>query len=298
MSSIILLGICTYNRNVLLEQALSYINKLNVPDGCELQVVISDNNPNKDAHVVYEKFVNYSYKLNYVHEAKPGIAYARNAVLSFGLKIDADYVAFIDDDEYPMQDWLVDLYNVMVEYDADGSTSYPLSLVQDEVQPVARHIKKRKRGEVRNICITNSVLLSLDIVRKSGLWFDTSFGLMTGEDVDFFSRATRKGYKFVWSDKFLLYDIIPPNRLTMEFKLDRAFNNGYLKVFLAKKRGKKSILKMLNKAVFDLIVFSILYFITLFYKSLNDLCLLKLMDCTGKIKSVFSKSSYEHYKRS
>lgn len=297
MTSLILIGICTYNRNELLEKALKHIDNLRIPEQCELRVVISDNNPNKDAYSVYEKFKDFSFELYYVHEPVAGIAYARNAILQKGVEINADYIAFIDDDEFPTPDWIADLYEVMVESKADGSTSYPIQLIGDEEQPIPNHIKKRKRGSTRKICITNSVLFSADIVKKSNIWFDTSFGLMTGEDVDFFNRASGQGYKFVWDDKSLLYDIIPPNRLTMEFKLDRAFNNGYLKVFLARKEGKANFGKLLRKAIFDLALFSILYFITLFNKKLNELCLLKLMDCTGKIKSVYTEKPYTHYKR-
>ena len=120
---------------------------------------------------------------------------------------------------------------------------------------------------------------------------------MTGEDVDFFSRASRQGYKFVWDNNLLLHDIIPHNRRTMDFKLDRAFNNGYLKVFLGKKNGNTNLNKTLKKAIRDLLIFSMLYFITLFNKNINELCLLKLMDCTGKIKSIFTSKPYTHYKR-
>lgn len=297
MASIILIGICTYNRNDLLERALEHINKLEIPEECEIRVVISDNNTNKEAYTVYEKFKDYSFKLYYVHEQTPGIAFARNAILQKGIEINADYIAFIDDDEYPEPNWIKELYDVMIEHNASGATSAPTRIANGKVQPLAQRVKRRKRGEKRRTCATSSVLFTIDIVKKSDIWFDTCFGRMTGEDIDFFSRANNLGYTFVWSDKVLIYDELPAQRLTLEWKLDRAFNNGYLKIFLQKKYGKTNFNKNLAKTLFELGFFSILYFIVLFSSKLKNMCLLKIMDCMGKIKSIFSDSPYEHYKR-
>ena len=138
MTTLILIGICTYNRNELLENALKHINNLNVPEQCEINVAIADNNPNKDA-------------------------------LEKGLNINADYIAFIDDDEYPSPDWISSLYTVMVEYKADGATSYPVQIIDGKEQPIPYNIKNRKRGSVRKICITNSVLFSSNVIKKSNI---------------------------------------------------------------------------------------------------------------------------------
>ena len=209
MSKLILVGICTYKRNGLLKRALEYISRLIKPEGCELAVVISDNNPDKSAYSVYEELKDFPLKLYYTHVAEPGIANARNGVLKKALKLDSDYVAFIDDDEYPEATWLEELYNVMIEYNASGSTSSPIRIIDGKLQPLAQRVKRRKRGEIRRLCTTGSVLFTIDLVKKSDLWFDSSFGRMTGEDIDFFSRAVNLGYTFVWSDKVLIYDELP-----------------------------------------------------------------------------------------
>lgn len=44
---------------------------------------------------------------------------------------------------------------------------------------------------------------------------------MTGEDLDFFSRATKKGCKLVWCDKLLLFDTVAENRKSFDWELDR-----------------------------------------------------------------------------
>lgn len=108
MAKLILVGICTYKRNELLKRALEYISQLKKPDGCDLAIVISDNNPDRLAYLVFEQEKNYPINLYYTHVKEQGIANARNGVLEKALELNADYVAFIDDDEYPEATWLED----------------------------------------------------------------------------------------------------------------------------------------------------------------------------------------------
>ena len=102
MDKIILIGIGTYNRNELLDNCLKNIAKLIVPKDCQIRVVISDNNPDKRAYQIYEKFCgNYPFEIYYEHESQKSIAAVRNVVLKKAVEIKAEYVAFLDDDEYP-----------------------------------------------------------------------------------------------------------------------------------------------------------------------------------------------------
>lgn len=299
MNKIILIGVGTYNRNELLCNCLKNIANLVVPNDCEIKVIISDNNPDRKAYQVYENFCgNYPFEIYYEHEEQKSIAAVRNVVLKKAVEIKAEYVAFLDDDEYPTPKWLDELYSTMILFNADGATSYPVRIIDGVKQAIPSNYKRRKFGSVRKVFCTNSVIFSMKIVNESGIWFDTQFGLMTGEDVDFSSRASAKGYKFVWCDKELLYDVIPANRETMEWKMDRAVNNGYLKIFLARKNGEKLFNKTLFKVLLDQMIFSILGLLVFWNEDLKNKCILKYMDCFGKLKSIYSNQIYEHYKRS
>lgn len=258
MTEKIIIGIGTYKRNELLTKTLEHINRLTPINNCKIEVVISDNNPDKSAYKVFEKInVDFSHKIYYVHEPEKSIAAVRNAVLQKAIEVNADYIAFLDDDEYTEPDWLLELFKTMKEFNADGATSAVIPVCNGQKLPLAHNIKRRKHGSIRKICITNSVLFKTDIVKNSDIWFDTDFGLMTGEDIDFFNRATNLGYKFVWCDKALIYDYIPPERCTLEWSLDRTFNNGYLKIFNLKKYGK-NIRKKHYKTLLDLCLFSLI----------------------------------------
>lgn len=298
MKKIILIGVGTYNRNELLDNCVKHIAQLVIPKNCELRLIISDNNPDGKAFNIYEKYCsNYPFQMYYEHESKKSIAAVRNVVLRKAIEIDADYVAFLDDDEYPDSSWLVELYNTMIFFGVDGATSYPIPIVDGVKMNVPYHYKKRKQGSLRNVFCTNSVIFSTKLMTESDIWFDENFGMMTGEDIDFSSRASVKGYKFAWCNKELLYDIIPANRETIEWKMDRSVNNGYLKIFLAKKNGKRDFNKVLFKTIFDLMIFSFVALLIFWNENLRNKCLYKFMDCFGKLKSIYSKKTYEHYKR-
>ncbi len=298
MDKIILIGVGTYNRNELLANCLEHIAKQSVPENCEIRVIVADNNPDKKAFEVYEKFVeSYPFKIYYEHESKKSIGAVRNVVLKKSVEICADYVAFLDDDEYPTSEWIIELYKTMISIGADGATSAPIPIVGGEKSAIANHYKKRKQGSIRKVFCTNSVIFSTKLMTESDIWFDENFGMMTGEDIDFSSRASVKGYKFAWCNKELLYDIIPANRETIEWKMDRSVNNGYLKIFLAKKNGKRDFNKVLFKTIFDLMIFSFVALLIFWNENLRNKCLYKFMDCFGKLKSIYSKKTYEHYKR-
>lgn len=282
----------------MLKTAIEHIAKLNVPRNCIIELVISDNNPDKDAYSVFLEYKEQiPFMIHYCHEPQKSIAAVRNAVLQKALEINADYIAFIDDDEYPLPDWIAELYKTMVDFNADGATSFPQQIIDEKKCDIPFNIKRRADGSLRKTCITNSVIFKTSIIKDYNLMFDTDFGLMTGEDIDFFSRAVNKGCKFVWCNKILLYDIITKDRTTLEWRIDRAINNGYLKIFTAKK-SDKNIKKKYYKTLLDLSIFSFLsilcYFLSQRYK---DKCLMKLMDCFGKIRSIFSDKAYTHYKR-
>jgi len=81
-------------------------------------VVVTDNDPAQSAREFVKGFSSSSnLKLNYTFEPHPNIALARNKALA---NAEGDFIAFIDDDEYPESDWLLNLYKTCVERKGDG----------------------------------------------------------------------------------------------------------------------------------------------------------------------------------
>ena len=63
------------------------------------------------------------------------------------------------------------------------------------------------------------------LFRAGGLEFDPAFA-SGGEDVDFFKRASRAGYTFVWCEEAPAYELVPPERCRKSYFLRRGLHQG------------------------------------------------------------------------
>jgi len=94
--------ICTYNRERLLRQTLSRLERLVIPDGIRLEVVIVDNNSSDGTARVIQQASN-DLPVSTVKELKPGIASARNAAVALA---QGELLLWIDDDVLVEPDWV------------------------------------------------------------------------------------------------------------------------------------------------------------------------------------------------
>jgi hypothetical protein len=160
---------------------------------------------------------------------------------------EGDYLAFIDDDEFPAANWLLLLFTTCREYKADGVLG-----------PVLRHFEQKppewllkSRFFIRPIyptglqvawhdSRTSNVLVRRETVLGTEAPFRPQF--RAGEDQDFFRRKIEQGFRFVWSDEAVVYETIPPNRWTRVYQVRRALLQGACEV-LQPSCDAKSILK-------------------------------------------------------
>jgi succinoglycan biosynthesis protein ExoM len=178
-------------------------------------------------------------------EPTPNIALARNKVVS---QTRGDFLAFIDDDEFPAKDWLLVLFKTVKSHGVSGALA-PV-LPQFEVEP-PRWLKRagfydRPRHETGFVmkfqeCRTGNVLLRRSIIDGLAEVFRSEFGT-GGEDVDFFRRMMEKGHKFIWCDEAPVYEVVPAHRCDKKFLLKRALLRG--EISSRQSRGRlKNILK-------------------------------------------------------
>ena len=111
------LAVCalTYHRPEGLRRLLDRLERLDVPDGHEMFVVIIDNDPEGSAREIVESAAaQVPWELLYEIELERGISAARNAAVRRGLDAGADAIVFIDDDEWPDADWLAEFIATQV----------------------------------------------------------------------------------------------------------------------------------------------------------------------------------------
>lgn len=192
----------------------------------DVTVLIVDNDPVAGARDQVEAF---GRGVRYRHAATPGIAAARNAALEESGAF--DLLLFIDDDERPVDGWLDRMLRTWHETRAQAVIGPVVSTfaVEPDSWVVAGRFFDRRRlptGTETGVAATNNLLLDLAFVREHGLRFDERFGLTGGSDTLFTRQLHAAGGRMVWNDEAVVTDVVPPQRVTRRWVLQRAFRSG------------------------------------------------------------------------
>jgi glycosyltransferase involved in cell wall biosynthesis len=222
--------ICTFKRPCFLQRLLKEVGVQKTRDLFGFAIVVVDNDAQQSARKVVDDFANSSpIKTTYYVEPTSNIALARNKAVG---SASGDYLAFIDDDEIPTNDWLLTLLQACKQYEADGVLGpvHP----HFEVAPPEWLTKggfynrpTHKTGFVMNWeeARTGNVLIRKRILDGESPVFRPEFGT-GGEDQDFFRRMMEKGHTFIWCDEAPAFETIPPHRWECGFLLKRALLRG------------------------------------------------------------------------
>ena len=222
--------VATYKRPESLGRLLTalLLQIADLPDGFEAGVVVVDNDPSGSAGGVVRGFQVSRDVVDYVVEADPGIAAARNAAVRRCL--DRDALVFIDDDESPRPGWLVELLRIQRLFDAPVVAG-PVVARYDAVPPrwveasgFFRRVERRTGSEVKWPA-TNNVLVSVAALPDSSP-FDERFGLSGGSDTHLFMRLAKDGVRQVWAEDAVVEEVVPAARLSRSWVLRRSFRLG------------------------------------------------------------------------
>jgi succinoglycan biosynthesis protein ExoM len=224
--------ICTYKRPEHLERLLHEIQKQITNDKFTYSVVIVDNDQERTAEKTVDLIRQKTdLSIEYYNEPTQNISLARNRAVEMST---GDFVAFIDDDEVPVSDWLLKLYNLCQSHNADGVLG-PVK-PHFEVPPPSWIVKgklfDRKSFETGTVLTktrdtrTGNVLINKRLFQECASPFDARFGKTGGEDTDFFRRMLLRGKVFIWCDEACAYETVPPERCTRKYLLKRALLRG------------------------------------------------------------------------
>ena len=232
--------ICTYQRPAMLARLLRDIASQQTDGAFTLSVVVTDNDAAKSAQAAAEDCAREcALNLLYTVEPRKNIAHARNTAVS---RAKGEFIAFIDDDEFPDTNWLLNLYRTCEKHQVAGVLG-----------PVKPHFADHTPGWVIKggfydrpthatgfemawtECRTGNVLLRRSILNSSPAInhqpsttnppFDPQFGT-GGEDQDFFRRMTERGHCFIWCNEAVAWETVPATRCSRRFMLNRALLRG------------------------------------------------------------------------
>lgn len=231
-SPLISVCIITYKRPVWLRRLLEALGRQKTADLFDYSIVVVDNDQERSAEPVVREFAQTAKApVGYHLEFQKNLAVVRNAAMRIAT---GEFIGFLDDDEFPVDDWLFRMLSTLVEHNVSGVLA-PVVAHFEQTPPtwiVPSGILDRPRyptgyrlrwTETR----TGNVLLKKSVLESDEDYFDPRFATH-GEDMDFFKRLCAKGHKFVWCDEAIAYETVPVDRLTRKYHLRRGLVRGCL----------------------------------------------------------------------
>lgn len=274
--------ICTYKRRDKLAYLLKELDHQETHGLFSYSIVVADNDAEKSAE---ELVCNLSHQLSvpvfYCVQPRQNIALARNTALE---NATGNYIACIDDDEFPEPLWLFELYQACKTYRVDGVLG---PVVPHFESPPPRWLVKgrfcdrpRHQTGFRIDCSegrTGNLLFRRDLLDGMEPVFRPEFG-GGGEDRDFFRRVISNGHEFIWCDQAVAYEWVPPIRMKRSFMLRRALLRG--KMSLGHNRSPFD----LGKSILAIAAYSMVMPVLLITRHhLLMKCLIKTCDHLGKL---------------
>lgn len=210
----------------------------------DVRVLVADNDAERREALALCRALRergYRWPLECILAAERGIAQARNALVEHVLENSAaNFVAMLDDDEWPEPGWLDAFLNVQQATGADALHGAVLRDFEQEPGAWAETSHgiaplRGTTGVVPMIEGTSNVLIGRGCLEgQEKPCFDPNFALTGGEDRDFFERLRRQGRRFAWADEAVVHSWVPASRASFTWVLQRAYRTGNsdMRVFL------------------------------------------------------------------
>lgn len=234
--------ICTFRRPQMLSELLDAVGaqQWNFQAG-EIEVIVVDNDGKNSALSVLESWkcpLHFHFK--FFHASESNISIARNKAIE---NASGEFIAWIDDDELPVVDWLQKLFETLKKHNADAVfapvlPSYLPETPQwiitggyfDRPRFKTGSLIDHKNTRTGNVLIKTTCLQSLINHEKNIRTgpFDIDFGCTGGEDSLLFRALLKNNLVFVWSDEAVVSEVVPSERANAKWLLLRYFRVGQI----------------------------------------------------------------------
>jgi glycosyltransferase involved in cell wall biosynthesis len=229
----VLIAIPTFRRPDGLRSLLAAIAAMDTQ--ADIRILVADNEGADGAglSVVQQLAPAFRFPIEAIPVPERGLTSVRNAMIAHARKYTTlDYVAMIDDDEWPTERWIDDLVAMQKSTGAGIVGGPNLPVFAPGAPDWAKHCPlfvsdDMPDGPVDIVWGTCNLLLHKSAFAHSeSNLFDPLFNRSGGEDVDAFMRLKASGHRFAWSRSAVVWDDIPLNRTTLGWITRRAFRIG------------------------------------------------------------------------
>lgn len=231
--------VCTYNRANILPYCLDSLTKLDIPSGCEAEILIIDNN---SADCTKDVVADYSRRspipMVYFHEPEQGLSAARNRAIR---EARGEYIGFLDDECVVRPDWIQLLVADINEFappiiggpyigallpgtgpkwfKTEYGNAYFLA------QRFERGYQKEFRASGGNILLHRKVFKTLQFDQSLGMKADE---LKLGEEISLQNRFLKEnpGTMIFYEPRIEVAHYILPEKMSLSYHARRAMEAG------------------------------------------------------------------------
>lgn len=223
--------VCSRERPKMLSKLIDSFVAMEVPSSLTVSLEVVENDTTSRCKAMVEQYQNHkTHQVNYHHEPRLGIPFARNRCIEIARQNEADYLAFVDDDEWFTEAWLTTIWQY--------ATSQPTgSVIQGSVRSTlpagapAHYLpffqrKELATGSSLHMCRTNNVLVPVSLFSEHHLRFDESRPFAGGTDSKLFRKAHALGVPLIYCDEAVVNEDVPAERLRLTWLTKRYFRIG------------------------------------------------------------------------
>lgn len=278
--------ICTYKRPGLLARSLKTVCAQRTNGLFSYSIVVVDNDEAESGRAaVAEIAAHAAVPVKYCVEQRQNIAMARNKAIENAA---GNFIAFIDDDEFVNEEWLLTLFKTIRGYKVDGvlgpvnphfDAGAPKWVIEGgfydrPIHPTGMVLPWRK-------CRTGNVLLKRELFDGDAQPFKPE--CLSGEDQDFFRRKIEQGSTFVWCHEAPACEVVPPVRWKRTFLARRALFRG---IFAQRNHGFQPLRVL--QALISAPLYAVMLPIALPFGQARFMkCVFKLSYHTGRLFALF-----------
>ena len=235
----VILCIPTFRRPDGLQKLLAHVGALTYRGALSVIVIENDAELRAGATVVERMAPTFRFPLTCILEPRRGQTYAYNRGFAAAARAltRPDYIAILDDDEYPDCAWLTKMVSTASSLDADIVGGPVLPVFDDPQHWLAKtglYAPKRfASGHVDMIYGAGSMLAKRSVIEDYlDEPFPHAFAFTGGSDLAFFERCRADGRSFAWADGAIVLETTPRSRTTLSWLLRRNFRKGSERVRL------------------------------------------------------------------
>ena len=304
----VVVAVLTYRRPDMLGKLLAEYASMSRPAHARISLVVIDNDELGSAEEVVNSWRDRIGDAVYVLEKRRGIPVARNRAIDEALAQRADALCFIDDDEYPDKQWIVNLIDcwkttgaqlvggpVVVAPPPEGATTWQRMINAS----LASRQERKNRGVMnavtegrRYTIVTNNWLCDLKWLTRTGIRFNENMLVTGGSDTEFYRNARRHFCVAAWCPQAVVFETMGYERLSLAYHFKRGAYQSMANFQIKTPQVRPSmILPTMLVAALRALLGGLLLVVPVLGKASPVMAVRSLGWAVGRTMAIFGKSS-------